>query len=193
MCADSGNRPGQTILATILMTVLVAGCGPSVASSPGSSTRVVGRTSCPGAVLTAMSDLTGTAADAVEALGTSYGDQPGVLAVVYDGSKPILIVERQGFPIWSAKLAGTGVSVAPSCIDPDLLAGLQAVVPELARSGVIVSAGYDGLDDAIVVSGGDPGTVISAVENYRPGLGDRAQEAIRQGTLRVDDRAVTPR
>ena len=150
----------------------------------------MGRTVCPGSVPWVATNLRGAAADALEQLQETYEQDPDFLAVVFDGTKPIVIVEAAALSAWQLRLAGRGITVAPSCVDPGLLAAVHDVLPTVAAPDVIVSAGYNVLDDAIGVLGVDADTLVTAIEKLHAGSGGAARDAIANGTLRIDPRQV---
>jgi len=183
-------RSGVALLALVAS---VGGCGatvgqPASAPLPPGSPPVerVGRSQCPGAVEGVLTNLTGDAADAVEEVGGTYHGTPGFLAVVFDGSKAIVVVEAARLPDWLIELGPAGIAVAPSCIDPTLLAGVKAALPTLVAGDGTVSAGYNALEDSISVMGVDTDTLIDALDAQQAGMGARARAAIEAGTLRVD-------
>jgi hypothetical protein len=136
-------------------------------------------------------NLRGAAADTLEQLQGTYEQDPGFLAVVFDGTKPIVIVERAALAGWQLRLAASGVAVAPSCVDPGLLAAVRAVVPTVAPPDGITSVGYNGLDDTIDVLGIDADTLVTALEKRQAGSGSAARDAIADGTLRIDPRKIS--
>jgi hypothetical protein len=186
-----------SLVAASLFAALATGC----ASTPTSTTLAgpastpapaEGRTTCPGSVLRAETDLTGAPADALEQLQATYEDDPGFLAVVFDGTKPVVVVESARLAEWQLRLLPSGVAVARSCIDPALLAAVHAGLPLLPPVGGMVSAGYDGLDDTIFVLGVDAETLVRTVDGVSPGAGRAARDAIADGTLRIDPSRMPP-
>jgi hypothetical protein len=150
-----------------------------------------GRSLCPGAVPFVESNLTGAPADALERLGAMYQDDPGYLAVVFDGTKVAVIVESDMLSVWQARRAPSGVAVARSCVDPGLIRAVdQAMSKVAAPPGMIVSSGYDALADAIMVIGVDQDTLVAAIRQVSEAGGQAAIQAISDGTLRVDPRAI---
>jgi len=180
------NGWGAALRLLVLVTT-VCGCGTTVDQPP---VDPVGRTKCAGAVDTVLTNLTGDAADAVEELGETVAEAAGFLAVVFDGSKPIVVVEAARLPEWLIELGPKGIAVAPSCIDPELLAAVRAVLPTLVAGDWVVSAGYDALEDRISVMGVDADTLIDALEAQEAGMGARARAAIEAGTLEVSEARI---
>lgn len=181
--------------ATVCLAVavgLLAGCGSAEPTSPTEMPTATaaqeGRSVCPGAVPWVATNLRGAPADALERLQGTYGNDPGFLAVVFDGVKPIVVVDLSMLAEWQERLAPTGVAVAPSCVDSALLAAVHAVLPAVRPPGGGVLAGYFGLDDAIEVRGVDADTLVAALEQWSPGSGTKALAAIAAGTLRIDPR-----
>jgi hypothetical protein len=136
-------------------------------------------------------NLTGAPADALERLQGIYEDDPGFLAVVFDGTEPIVVVDSSMLAEWQDWLAPSGVAVAPSCIDPTLLASVHAVLPAVRPPNGGVIAGYDALNDAVMVRGVDADTLVAALEEWSPGSGSKALAAIAAGTLRIDPHGIT--
>jgi hypothetical protein len=139
-----------------------------------------------------MTNLSGAPADALEGLQGKYGELPGFLAVVFDGTQAIVVVEAGRLAEWRNALAPSGVPVAPSCIDVELLRAVQAAVPAMANGNGIVSAGYDGLADRIDVHGVDAEMVFRALDALGAGGADAARQAIAAGTLRIDSGPIIP-
>ncbi|MEO5966019.1 MAG: hypothetical protein ABIR11_11185 [Candidatus Limnocylindrales bacterium] len=127
----------------------------------------------------------------LEQLQATYEQDPGFLAVVFDGTKPIVVVDRAALAEWQLRLVPRGVAVASSCIDTRVLAGVLLVLPTVRPPDGIVSAGYNGLDDSIDVLGVDTDTLVAALEQQRAGGGKAALDAIARGTLRIDPRKVS--
>jgi hypothetical protein len=181
----------MVLLAAALPGVgLVAGCASPVAT-PSATARDataprVGRSVCPGAVPWVATNLRGTVADELERLQGTYQEDPGFLAVVFDGTKSVLIVETARLPEWQRRLAPGGVAVARSCVNPGLLAAVHAVLPVVGPPDGIVSAGYNALDDSIDVMGVDADTLVAALDAHAAGGGSAALAAIADGTLRID-------
>ena len=191
--ASSAWRSGGWLLALAAAAGACTTVGqPSAAPLPAGYPPVerVGRSRCAGAVEAVLTGLTGEAADAVEELGGTVSDKPGYLAVVFDGSKPIVIVEAARLPGWQNELGPLGIAVAPSCIDPDLLAAVRAVLPTLVAGDWIVGAGYDALADRISVMGVDADTLLDALDAHGAGMGPRARAAIEAGTLEISEARI---
>ena len=180
--------------ALALLGGLLAGCaaasGPS-AGPPASAAQAQGRSRCAGSAPVALTNLQGAAADTVERLQGTYEGRLGFLAVVFDGAKPIVVVEAESLPAWLADLTPKGVSVAPSCVDPALLAAVKAAAPALTPPNGISSDGYHGLDDYIDVLGVGADALLAALDKQDPALGARARNAIASGTLRVNGDKVS--
>ncbi len=113
------------------------------------------------------------------------------MAVVFDGSKPIVVVEPARLPDWLIELGPKGIAVAATCIDPTLLAAVQAVLPSVRPPDGIVSGGYDALNDSIGVIGVDADTLLAAIDQQAAGMGASARAAIAAGTLRIDGNKVS--
>jgi hypothetical protein len=124
------------------------------------------------------------ASDVMEGLQTSYEDDPGFLAVVWDNREPVVVVARAELGAWQTRLAPLKTAVAPSCIDPTLLALVHEVLPRLSDQG-FRSAGYNGIEDAIFVSGVDTDALLTELDALQPGAKGLALAAIADGTLRV--------
>jgi hypothetical protein len=174
------------VIATILVGLRLIR-QPAAVPTPSATpmTQPTGRSVCPGAVPRVETILSGPIADTLEQLQGDYEQDAGFLAVVFDGTKPVVIVEAGRLGEWRTRLAPRGVAVAPSCIDPSLLAAVQAALLTIQRVW-IVSAGYDALDDCISVLGVDQATLVSTLEKQSPGTGSAALDAIAQGTLRIN-------
>ncbi len=174
--------------------MLLAGCASTPEGSPRSAASAAGpqgRSECPGSAPVALTDLRGAAADTLEQLQSTYEAKPGFLAVIFDGTKAIVVVEAERLPEWLTELMPKGIAVAPSCVDPALTAAVKAAIPGLAPVDGIAGAGYNGLDDAIEVVGVDPDTLLAALDAKDAGLGDRARAAITAGTLRINGQKVS--
>ena len=185
---------GPATLCLAVVVSLLAGCGSAEPTSPTETPKATpalsGRTVCPGAVRGVGTNLTGAPADALEWLQGTYENDAGFLAVVFDGTQPVVIVDSNQLAEWRARLAPSGVAVAPSCVDSTLLAAVHAVLPAVRPPGGGVMAGYDALDDVIGVRGVDAETLAAAPEQWSPGMGGTALSAIAAGTLRIDPREV---
>jgi len=151
-----------------------------------------GRTACPGSVPAVLTNLRGGSADALEELQATYASDPGFRAVVFDGAQPIVVVDAATLPDWQLRLGPLGLAVAPSCVDPELLAAVHRVVPVVAPADRTITAGYNALDDRIFVMGIDADTLIRALEEQAPGAGDAALDAIAEGTLGIDEQPIPP-
>ena len=184
----------RPIVAGALGLTLAIACGePSRSGSASSADPAsLARSVCPGSVPRVLTNLSGARADAVEQLQGRYGEKPGFLAVVFDGTQAIVVVESGQLAEWRAGLAPSGVSVAPSCIDVELLRGIHAAVPAMSNGAGIVSGGYDGLADRIDVDGVAPETLFRALDALGPGGADAAREAIANGTLHLDPGPLLP-
>jgi hypothetical protein len=151
----------------------------------------VGRSACPGSVPEVLTNLHGEAlVGALEELQATYQADPGFMAVVFDGEQPIIIVEAATLPEWQRRVAPLGLTVAPSCVDPELLAAVHAVLPNVVLPDGSVSAGHNALKDAIEVMGVEADTLLDALEEHAPGTRDVALDAIADGTLRIDERPL---
>lgn len=192
----SARSPATVLLVLGLLSLTqAAGCGSAATTAPAATRDPaeshVGRTVCPGSVPWVATNLRGAAADTLEQLQGTYEQDPGFLAVVFDGTKPIVIVERAALTGWQLRLAASGMAVAPSCVDPGLLAAVHEVLPTVAPADRIVSAGYNALDDTIDVLGIDADTLVAALEEFQAGSGGPARNAIAEGTLRIDPAKVS--
>ena len=105
---------------------------------------------------------------------------------MYDGSDAIVVVDRDLLLDWQTRLLGTGVQVAPSCVEPALLRVInQAVQLAEIDAGGIVSTHYDALLDAIVVTGLTRDGFDSLIQKLAPPDASAARAAIEAGTLRI--------
>jgi hypothetical protein len=139
-----------------------------------------------------MSPVDGAAANVLEQLQGTYENEPGFLAVVNDGAKAIVVVDARMVDEWRTRMAPHDVAVAPSCIDPRLLAAVLAALPGIDRPpNATTSAGYDALEDAIVVRGVSRDNLVNALAEAGTGMQSAAIDAIAAATLRVDP-AVDP-
>jgi hypothetical protein len=178
----AGARLGLICLLASAVAIL-AGCASE--SGPTSPTAASGRTQCPGSAKRARTGLDGTAADELERLQAKYEGMAGFLAVINDGDGPVLIVEPSGLPSWTP--AEPGVRIAPSCVDSELEIAIQRVVPALRPPGnTIVSAGYDAIVDAIVVTGVTRPVLLGALGERSAAIRAKAEAALLDSTLRVD-------
>ena len=191
------NGLRQLLAGGFLTAAILASCtlDASVPATAGPSAQPSGgRSVCPGGVARAATNLTGPAADAVERLQGAYQGDPGFLGVVFDGAKAAVIVESGKLSEWQTRLAPSGVAVARSCIDPALLVVVDRALPTVAPADGIVSSGYDAQEDAIKVVGVDQQLLLDAIGRISADARRAAQDAIAEGTLRVDRRpfSVTP-
>lgn len=183
----------RPVLAACFVATLVSACGGPASSSPDAGASAVvpraGRSVCPGSVEQVGNDLVGAAADALEQLQGTYEEDPGFLGVVWDGHRGVIVIESSQLLAWHARMQPLGIAVAPSCVDPEILATVQAVLPRVSeQQDGFTSAGYDALDDAITVVGVDADVLITAMEEVRPGVRPAALAAIAEGTLRINPR-----
>lgn len=190
------TRWGVSATTVALVALLSAACQtPAPSTAEGASdapTAVprVGRSICPGSVPQVLRQVDGAAADTLEELQGTYQNDPGFLGVVHDGRKAVIVVESGRLLEWHARMAPLGVAVAMSCVDPGLLASVQAALPLISeREEGVMSAGYDVLDDAITVLGVDPDELVRTLDEIAPGSESAALAAIAAGTLRIDPRA----
>ena|SRR5436190_13256806 len=174
----------------LLFTAVLACCTSRPAAPPSRSVSpqpATGRNVCSGAIAVAETGLTGGPADTVELLQRTYQNDPGFLAVVFDGTKAVVVVESAMLSVWQARLAPSGVAVAPSCVDPTVIHAVdQAMSTLVVPSGMIASGGYDALADAITVLGIDQDTLIAAIGRVSDASRQAAIQALADGTLRVD-------
>lgn len=177
----------------LLTSTLIGACqptapstGPSLSPPAVAEPPAAGRTRCAGSVPAVLDRVEGAAADELEALQAAHESERGFLAVVHDGRGAVIVVEGEALPAWQARLIGSGFRVAPSCIQPALLAAVHAALPHLKppQAG-FVSARYDALADALVVAGATREELVLAIERVAPGTGAIALAAIEAGTLRV--------
>jgi hypothetical protein len=189
---------GRQVLAAACLVALVSACGAPAPSVPDAGVEApavlprVGRSVCPGSVTQVGRDLGGAAADSLERLQGTYENDPGFLAVVWDGRRGVIVVESAQLIAWQARVAPLGIAVARSCVDPALLATVHAALPRIpVPGGGIISAGYDGLDDAIFVLGVDTDVLVAAMDEVRPGVKPAALAAIADGTLRVSPQEIS--
>ena len=160
--------------------MLLSGCGAAIPSNH------VGRSVCPGA----LPNLTGTqlAADVDEAvrLQTTYENDAGFLAVVWDARGNVVVVDRTQLGGWQERLGPMNVAVAPSCIDSELLGLIYAALPRMhSDGGGSFGAGYDAVDDTIFVDGVSPDVVLQELDAMQPGARVAGLLAIGNGTLRI--------
>jgi hypothetical protein len=182
-----GARPAR-FSATVLLSALVAtGCAaPADAIAEPTAEawdRVlgVGRSNCADAVPSVLRRVDGAAADAVEALQGAYEKGFGFMSVVHDGVGPVIVVDRAVLREWRAEMAPHSVAVAASCVDSRLVAAVLAALPRAERpmSGAS-SAGYDALDDAIVVRGIEAEHLLVALGEVAPEFVDAPQTRSRR-------------
>jgi hypothetical protein len=190
----------QSLAVTILAALLVAsGCLATTAPTPersqGQEMTVgvtpgvgpLGRTVCANAVPFVLRQMGGQAADAVEAIQARFESEPGFMAVVHDGTEPIVVVDAAHFAEWRSRLAP--IRVAASCVDPGLIAAVLLALPRIATStNGGVSGGYDALDDAILVRGVEPAELVHALSNDMQDADRVVLNAIATGALRFDPR-----
>lgn len=182
---------GGILLASVAAAQLLvtgsANDGP-VASAPGSADQpsgapMVGRSQCPGALPVVKLAIDEGDVDTFEAIWAWAENVPGFLAVVDDGSGPVVVVERQSLNAWIARLAGNEIRAAPSCVPAGLLEAVQAALGgiELGEGG-FSSAGYDVFADAVAVSSTlTESEMLAILEGRVAG----AAKAHASGTLRV--------
>lgn len=173
---------------------LLGGCASAPTRSPEPATSAVaaqGRSRCPGSVSVVRGNLKGAAADTLEQLQGTYEERPGFRAVVFDGTKAIVVVDAASLPGWLAELTPKGIAVAPSCVDPELLDAVMAAVPALAPPDGGSTAGYNALDDTIEVGGIGAVALLAALDEVAPALGERASDAVAAGTLRISEARIT--
>ena len=127
----------------------------------------------------------------LERLGTRYQADPGYLAVVFDGSKAVVIVESDMLSAWQTRLAPSGVAVARSCVDPGLIRAVDLALSKVViPKGMIASGGYDALADVITVAGVDQDALVAAIGQISEADRQAAIRAIADGTLRVNRQAI---
>lgn len=165
------------VLGVAFLALLMTGCGPSSNSH--------GRTVCPGAVVGATNQIPADSVEVLVRLQETYENNPGFLAVVWDGRRPVVVVDRAQVQDWASRLAAESIAVAPSCIDPTLLALVYEALPRINVSGEH-GGGYDALDDAIFVTGVETEVLLTALDAVQPGVRVAALAAIADGTLRID-------
>ena len=184
----------RPVLVATFVAVVLSTCGgnaPSTGGPSASGVRLGGRTACDGGVPQVASNLKGPVVDALEQLQETYGDDPGFLAVVWDGRRSVIVVTTGQLLAWQARLAPLGIAVARSCVDPALLAIAKAALPGIkVPEGAIASVGYDGLADAISVLGVEPEQLFAAMEAVQPGARSAAIAAVADGTLRIDSARI---
>jgi hypothetical protein len=191
------SRLATSPVAAIILVFVLVGCDGSGPALPTRSAGQadggvpVGRTVCPGSVKQALRIDDDATADLVEGLQTRYEGDLGFLAVVWDGRNAVIVVEAARLLAWEARMASRGITVAPSCINPALLAAIQAALPQVAaRAGGGIMAGYNGVDDAITVMGVEPDDLLAALDEVGPDARDAAVATIADGTLRIDPRSA---
>lgn len=136
-------------------------------------------------------NLKGAAADTLEQLQATYEGMPGFRAVVFDGTKAIVVVDAASMPGWLAELTPKGIAVAPSCVDPVLLDAVMAAVPALTQPDGGSTAGYNALDDTIEVRGIEAVALLAALNEVDPALGASARGAVAAGTLRINEARIS--
>lgn len=182
---------GVVCVGLLVIAATLGSCRVSIGTPGSPSMPASARSECPGSVPVALSDLDGTSADTVERLQRTFEGRPGFLAVIFDGAMPIVVVEAQRLPEWQSEVGSSGITVAPSCVDPALLAAVLAVVPTLAPPDRVTSAGYDAIRDAIRVVGLDGDTLLAALDKLDPAMSERARTAIGAGTLVINGPATS--
>lgn len=173
---------------------LLGGCAMAPAPSSGPPTSpfaAQGRSRCLGSVPVVLGNLKGAAADTLEQLQGTYEERPGFRAVVFDGTKAIVVVDAASLPAWIVELTPKGIAVAPSCVDPLLLDAVMAAVPALTPPDGGSTAGYNGLDDTIEVRGIGADPLLVALDAVDPALGETARDAVGAGTLRINEARIT--
>jgi hypothetical protein len=173
---------------------LLGGCAIAPAPSTESAASAVaaqGRSRCPGSVPVVLGNLKGAAADTLEQLQGTYEERLGFRAVVFDGTKAIVVVDAASLPGWIAELTPKGIAVAPSCVDPVLLDAVMATVPALTPPDGASTAGYNGLDDTIDVGGIGADALLAALDEVNPALGETARGAVQAGTLRINEAEIS--
>jgi len=191
------RRRGLTRLAAmwfLLLAAIPASCASNPEPTPSASASTPaasGRSMCSGSVPFVETNLSGGPADALERLGSTYQNDAGFRAVVFDGARVIVVVEPDALPDWQARLAPGGVAVARSCVAPGLIDVVdRAMARMVGPSGLIVSWGYDALKDAVMVQGVDQDALVAAIGQISDAGRRAAIEAISDGTLRVDPRGI---
>ncbi len=196
---ELGNdRAGGRATAIALVAVLVAAaCQMAVIPPSAPSTEALpdlppaGRSLCADGVRNVIRRVEGGAATALERLQAAYENTPGFIAVVHDGAKPIIVVDAALLSEWRARIAPSGVTVASTCVDRQLLATVKAALSEVRRPpNGTAAAGYDALDDAIVVEGVELGELLEALRQLTSSAETAALEAIAAGTLRLDEQPL---
>lgn len=177
-----------------LASGLLGGCAMAPAPSPkptASAVAAQGRSRCPGSVPVVRGNLKGAAADTLEQLQGTYEERLGFRAVVFDGTKAIVVVDAASLPAWIAELTPKGIAAAPSCVDPMLLDAVMAAVPALTPPDGGSTAGYNGLDDTIEVGGVGAVALLAALDEVDPALGKSAEGAVAAGTLRINEARIS--
>jgi hypothetical protein len=175
---------------SLALVLLLGACAPSPgAEAPETELDAnhVGRTRCPGSVPVAQTNLRGAAADSLEAVQGEHGLKPGFMAVIFDGTQPIVVVEAARVAEWENAMGGKRIAVAPSCVDPELLDAVMTVIPALPPPDGAVTGGYNGLNDSIELQGVASDALLAALQRLLPGMEERAAAAMAAGTLRVDE------
>lgn len=142
------------------------------------------RTTCEGAIPSVMTNLSGSDADVLEDLQSRYGDGDGFRAVVFDGNVAAIVVAPEAFGAWRARFSNSDTPVVASCVSTGLLDGALETVDRLdVGPDGFVSAGYDALLDAVVVTTSTSAeTFVTQVDQAVPGA---TSGAIADGTLRI--------
>ncbi len=178
-------------LAAVVLAATVAGCDRAPSASLGAHQNPVtppkvGRSACAGSVAAVAHDLARDVADRLEELQGLFESDPGFLAVVSDGREAVIVVEGDHLVAWRARLAPRGIAVAPSCVDPTLLALVERAAAAVStQQGGTSTTGYDALDDAILVSGVDTSVLLEEMDRIKPGSAPAALAALTAGTLRI--------
>jgi len=150
------------------------------------------RTTCPGSATTAITNLTGKTSDAVEQAQWKYQDTAGFRAAIYDGMGVVIVVDQSSASDWAARLQGTGLRIAASCVDTALVAAADATASGTkVAAGDYIAAGYDGLHDAVIVNttldAGDIARAMSRelVKHGRQDLSHVVENTKSKGTVRI--------
>ncbi len=138
------------------------------------------RTACPGSAHGALTNLTGKTADLVEQAQWAYEDAPGFRAAIFDGNSVVIVVDASSLFDWAQVLDGTDTRTAVSCVDGAIIDAAYAIASEAKLgSGDYISAGYDGLRDAVTVTSTiAAGDVMDALtsELVKQGHGDLVRD-----------------
>lgn len=189
-----GKRLVRVAGVLALACFLLGGCAIAPAPSPepaASAVAAQGRSRCPGSVPVVRENLKGAAADTLEQLQGTYEERPGFRAVVFNGTKAIVVVDAASLPGWLAELTPKGIAVARSCVDRALLDAVMAAIPALTPPDGGSTAGYNGLDDTIEVGGIGAVALLTALDEADLALGESARDAVASGTLRINEARIT--